>query len=281
MKVAVYVYPGSKRSELVAHSMVEGIRRAGDQPDLRHRLSYRAPDTEVAIFYGLMKEILGGYKAAGKKAIYVDLGYWGRHEGGRRAGYHKVAINSRHPTDYFQRRVHVPDRFNRFGVPILPWRTKGDHVLVVGMSAKAAAAEGYGPQEWETKVIRQLNAITKRSVWYRPKPNWHDASPIQGSSFVRGTDGDATETVLRNCHAVVTHHSNVAIDAVLAGVPVFSWDGAGKLMSCQNLDMIESPRLYAGREQFAYDLAYTQWNVAEMQAGLAWRYLREEGLVVS
>lgn len=283
MKVAVYQYPGSKRSELIANAIMLGIRAAGDEPELRHGMTYKGPDTEVAVFYGLMREVLDGYRNAGKKAVYVDLGYWGRHEGGRRAGFHKVSVNSRHPTAYFQQVVHPGARFDHFGVPVLPRKSTHakKYVMIAGMSAKAANAEGLRPEQWERSIAEEIRKHTDREIVYRPKPNWREAQPIPGTRFLRGEDGDVHK-YLEDCHAVVTHHSNVAVDALLYGVPAYVVDGvvtkARATRAMRMIDTAEMPPIDWVR-QFAYDLAYTQWNVAEMESGKCWRHLRDEGLV--
>ena len=282
MKVAVYIFPGSKRSELIANAMLAGVRAAGDEPELRHGLTYKGPDADAAVFYGLMRDVLNGYRDAGKKAVYVDLGYWGRHEGGRRAGFHKVSVNARHPTAYFQAVEHPGDRFDRFGVQVHPRRGTGPkkYVMIAGMSAKAAHAEGLRPEEWERKVAVEIRRHTDREIVYRPKPNWREAQPIPGTRFLRGNDGDV-EGFLDNCHAVVTHHSNVAVDALLYGVPAYVVDGVAVPAQPDPLRAIDAPYMppVPWVRQFANDLAYTQWKVSEIEEGACWRHLREEGLV--
>ena len=238
------------------------------------------PDTDAAVFYGFNREILDGYRQAGKKAIYVDLGYWQR-EG--QMGHHKLGINSRHPTDYFQRRQHAPDRWKRLNVAIAPWRTPKNPnapIIVAGMSGKGAAAEGFRPEQWERQAVAELRKHTARKIVYRPKPNWTGSKPIEGAEFQRGdSQGCDVPAVLRNAHAVVTHHSNVAVDALLAGVPVFCMEGIAAKLGLQDLSKIEEPIRPDGREQWAYDAAYTQWTVHEMTSGAPWRHLKSEGLV--
>lgn len=269
---------------MIAASMMQGIKRVGDEPYLCLRLNYSQAHSghyDVAVFYGLMREILDGYRNAGKKAIYVDLGYWGRHEGGRRSGFHKVSINSRHPTSYFQQVKHAGDRFDHFRVPVLPpKKAKDGYIMLAGMSAKAAAAESFGPEQWERSAIAEIRKHTDREIIYRPKPNWHDARALPGTKMIKGQDGDVHQ-YLNNCHAVVTHHSNVALDAVLYGVPAFSWDGISTVMGSNDLSKIEKPPLpdLDVRRQFAADAAYTQFNVQEIIEGVAWRHLKDEGLV--
>jgi hypothetical protein len=260
--------------------MYEGIRRCGDDPILKTSTGYKGlPPTKVAVFYGLalgLARIKADYERTGRTAVYCDLGYWTRRISTRHDGYHKLAVNDRHPTSYLMRVPHTPERFLRHRVPIRPWREEGRHILVAGMSAKAAIAEQLRPNQWEQQTIARLRQLTKRPIIYRPKPNWQGASKIDGSIFSRDMP---LEEALRDCHAVVTHHSNVGVDALLAGVPIFSEKGAASLLGANALASIEKPLMPDGREQWAANLAYTQWSVAEMRQGLAYRYLLDDGLI--
>lgn len=239
---------------------------------------YREPDTDVAIFYGFNRELLDGYRLAGKKAIYADLGYWQR-EG--TTGHHKLGINSRHPNNYFQNRKHAPDRWKRLNVTIDPWRKGGGAIVVAGMSGKGSNAEGLRAEEWEKFAVAELRKHTARPIIYRPKPNWVGSRAITGAETQRGdSQGRDVAGVLRSgIHAVVTHHSNVAVDALLAGVPVFCLDGIAATLGLSDLAKIENPIKPDGREQWAWDAAYTQWSLSELSHGAAWRHLKDEGLV--
>lgn len=260
--------------------MALGGSKSGDSVSLQQSLNHRQfCQFDAAIFYGLAGgcgKILSDYRAAGKRAIYIDLGYWGRRNRTRWDGYHKLALNSRHPTDYFQRIPKGPERFSEFGLTISPWRKSGRHILLVGMSAKAAHAEGFEPEQWERETIARLRQLTDRPIVYRPKPNWRDARPLEGTQFGQGA---ALADALVDCHAVVAHHSNAAIDALLAGIPCICPEGAASVLSGHQLEQIENPPMPDGREQWACDLAWTQWTVEEMEAGLAYRYLVTEGLL--
>jgi hypothetical protein len=262
--------------------MAAGARRCGLPVDLKASTTYRKGQParhQVALFYGLahgLRDVLADFRATGRKAIYIDLGYWGRRKRTRFDGYHKLVLNDRHPTAYFQRVPKSPERFIAHGVPILPWREEGDHILVVGMSAKAAAAEGLVAESWERQTIAQLRQLTKRPIIYRPKPNWDGSRPIEGARYERE---QPLEEALRGAHAVVARHSNVAVDALLAGIPCICPHGVASVLSGHDLSQIETPPMPAGREQWAADLAHVQWSIAEMESGAAWSYLIREGLV--
>lgn len=278
-RVAVYAIGDNKRSRAIAEAMACGIRLSDD---VVSKLSsrYEAPEADVAVFYGFdatMRRIFAEYRADGRTCVCIDLGYWGRREGGILAGHHKVAVNARHPTAYFQNVKHGPERAQRLGLEIKPWKQSGRFIIVAGMSGKGAEVEGFEPSEWERRTVAELKSRTNRPIIYRPKPSWVEAVPMQGCRYERGLD-DLPE-LLEDCHAVVTHHSNAAIDAMLAGVPAFTTAGAASVLCPSDLSLIETPVRPEGREQFVNDLAYTQFTVAEMRDGTAWRHLKEEGLV--
>lgn len=277
LKVICYQFPESRRSVLCAQAMCEGIGRLGDQVSVRNSRDYVKPEADIAVFYGLSQAILHDYSKPGHKAVFLDLGYWAR-EG--QEGSHKIVVNSRHPTRYFQTRRHQNDRFSALGIKIRPWRMNGSSIMVIGMSGKAAAAQGFRPEQWERETIAALKKITNRPIIYRPKPNWNGSTQIEGSEFQKGhPQGNDVPEKLRETWCVVTHHSNVGVDALLTGVPVYSVEGAASVLSTKALHDVDNPIRPEGREQFAADLAYTQWTVSEMRRGAPWKHLKEEGLI--
>jgi len=145
------------------------------------------------------------------------------------------------------------------------------------MGAKAADCEGFATHEWELGAVAAIQQHTDRTIIYRPKPSWRNPEPIDGTIFSPRTQ--PLMEVLENCHAVVSHHSNVCIDAILEGVPSFCAQGVALPMSRSDLSQIESPIYPDGREQWAADIAYTQWRPDEMRDGLVWRYLKDEGII--
>lgn len=252
---------------------------------MRPASSFRPADIaryDCAAFYGLEGNLTEAFAqfSAEKEAVYVDLGYWGRHEGGRWTGYHKVVVNSRHPTTYFRRIPKPDDRLSMFHVEPSPWRREGDgkHILLVGMSEKAAQHVGFEAEQWEYSVVDELRYCRTREIIYRPKPNWSGARAIPGSTF-SGRKRDLADD-LNNCWAVVTHHSNAAVEALMLGVPVFCTTGVAAPMGKDPFSgELYEPYYPPDRAQWAADLAYTQWSVEEIRQGLAWRHLKAEGLL--
>lgn len=277
LRVAVYVMAGHRRSEFCCSAMLRGIAKLGDKPIRIEERSYNGVEHDACVFYGYipsLQKIMADYRAANKPAVYIDLGYW-RREGMQ--GYHKVVVNGRHPTAYFQRKRHNDDRLKALGVAIAPWRIRGRNILLAGMGYKASViAEHIAFESFERDAAAKLAAHSKRAVYYRPKPNDERSRPIEGTTFARDLDLDR---MLHNCHAVVTHHSNVAVDALVAGIPAFCWQGVAAPMALQDLARIEKPWFPGCRHDWACDISYCQWSVPEMAEGLPWRYLKDEGLL--
>jgi hypothetical protein len=77
----------------------------------------------------------------------------------------------------------------------------------------------------------------------------------------------------------VAHHSNAAVDALLAGVPCICPDGVASVLSGHDLTQIESPPMPDGREQWAADPRLDPMVGRRNQRGDAYRYLLDEGLL--
>lgn len=252
MLVAILTSNASKRYRHIATSMAEGMRKSGDKPFTVSLYGKHVP-AEFCVSYGWkFNRVFKRYPGY----AYFDLGYW------RRESFYRFSLNGWSPQMV---RGHSSERFDRLGLTIKPWQT-GDEIIVAGSTAKACMEHGLAFQEWERRMVERLQGLGKRVV-YRPKPNDRQATPIPGAEF----DQRPISEALANCHAWVTHHSNSAIDALLAGVPVHCETGAASHFS-NSLDDLGAHR--EGREQFLYDVAWLQWTLEEMRSGEAWKHIR-------
>lgn len=277
--INVFFSPASHRSKMIAKVMQQGIIRSGDKARLVNSNTFDGKVTaDAAVFYGLSDKLDQVFKVYREQstAVYIDLGYWQRRINNKYDGYHKVSVNNRHPTAYFQNRQHDAERFKRLDIEIQPWKEGGSSVLLAGMSSKACWAEGLANEQWERNAAKMIRVGTPMPIYYRPKPTWTGARIINGTHFQRNID---LAQAFSDCHAVVTHHSNVAVDAILAGVPVFCVEGVATPMACTDLRKIATPLRPDGREQWAADIAWTQFTPNEMANGLPWRVLRAEGVI--
>lgn len=236
----------------IAEAMAQGIRAAGDS-------LVTGVKADGCVAYGWK-----GWRSYQRfpAFAYADLGYW------QRDAYYRFAVNGWSPERYVRQGL-PSSRFERLGLRVKPWRTGGTEIIVAGSTAKACADHGIVYQSWERRAVEQLKGCG-RPVVYRPKPSDTAAASIGGVPMDRRPIGEA----LASAYAVVTHHSNTAVDALLAGIPVHCETGAAAAFSVP-LDRIADAPLLEGREQFLFDVAWLQWTLGEMRTGECWKHLRQ------
>jgi hypothetical protein len=252
---------GLSRYKEVARAMAEGISKCGDRATFiwNNDIAY----ADVAVMYGWKhRDRLFRFP----QFVYADLGYWNRTD------YYRLCVNSWGPEKYVK--AGLPSgRFESLGVTIKPWRTEGKEIIVMGASEKAMPQHGYGYMKWEVKTLRACEKFGKRVV-FRPKPKDQSKHPVNGYGY----DERPLDVALQNAWAVVAHHSNAALDALVAGVPVHCEKGAAAAFSVP-FESLADPVLLPGREQFLADVAWLQWTAAEMRSGEAWAHLKERRLI--
>lgn len=270
MKVALYSLANQGRAGHIAQAMKIGASRHGVQAEIFTRWNGK-PAGDVAIAYGWKHEpVFTAYKAAGAHYAYFDMGYFNRRpagdKGGSREGHHRLAIDD-WDTSINMARDCPTDRWKALGIEVLPGRPPhANHILVAGMSAKAAGTHGFTGGQWERETRAHLETVwPSRAVIYRDKPR--DLGAVE-----------PIETVLARTKLIITHHSNVAVDGLVAGVPCWAKKGIGRLASYADLDhaiSLTGPQLTVEvRVKLLADVAYAQWTPEEMRSGAAWDHIK-------
>lgn len=214
----------------------------GDPPD----------DGEMFVIWGQLWTALTAIPKAiaeGRPFLHIDNGYVAPARGGL-IGYYRITYNGMSP-------VMLPDApDNRLRRPIWPWRSQGRHVLIALPGPEFGQAIGLQMQPWINASQRTVRPHTERQVIIRPRKA---DTPL---------DRD-----LSHCWALVTHSSNVAVDAVLSGIPVFVAKtnpaapvGNFDLAKLENPDMPE-------REPWFNSLMAQQYTIDEMRSGLAQHFM--------
>lgn len=205
------------------------------------------------VMYGFLRGLLPTLQQARRECrtwVYVDRGYFRATRGDDRSGYFRITRNDWQHDGAGQ---WPADRWRALAIPLAAWR-RGRHVLVCPPSdVFAKAVGGFPAAAWLADTLAQLKAATDR--------------PIR----VRGKDANAPLAQdLKDCHALVTFMSNTAVDALVAGVPVFcTGKSAASLLGKSNLAEIEDPLYSTERERWAASLACNQYTLAEFASGAA------------
>lgn len=206
---------------------------------------------EVAVFGSPKRWPLIQQAMTERRCFYADHGYFGR------GAFLRIARNA-----YQHDGISPGDqrRFFRFDIPVQPWRSSGTHIVVCPNSPTYFGLFGMDAETWLTDVRTTLARYTDRPIVVR----WKRSEKPLAADLV-------------DAWAVVTYSSNAAVEAVLAGVPVFVLApfAAASRMGLSDLSQIEHPIYPDGRWSFAASLASNQWTLEEIAGGVAWRALQE------
>jgi hypothetical protein len=224
------------------------------------RVSYAEdePETlcEVPVVWGVLREsdrIIAQAKAQSLYYYYIDHAYFNRGHGRNyritRNGYDAGAV-----------RACPIDRFLALNIDVSPWRKAGRNIIVCPPTEYFMAA--HNCPDWLETTLAILREYSDRPVTVRVKPQ-------PGEEFV------PLPEALDTAHALVTHSSNVAIEAACLGTPVFVAPGsAAAPIGSSDLSRIEAP-LYPERMPWLAHLAYNQYSFEEFGDGSTWEMLRE------
>lgn len=144
------------------------------------------------------------------------------------------------------------------GRVVAPWRAGGDHIVVCPQSAEFMQVLFGRHDDWAETTCAALRRFTARRLVIRRKG-----------------DRRSLQEDLRGAWACVVHTSCAAVEALLAGVPIFvGAPCAALVMGSADLAQIESPRMPDGRERLIAQLEAAQWTLDEMRSGKCWADLR-------
>lgn len=243
------VYHVRQKMPWVLAALAEGARA-----DMLPADGFPLDRTRTCIIGGLQHgslELMQQVRDSGfRNYLFVDAAYFDAGRAGHRQRFRVV------PGAYLQNWIEpMPaDRWEALPVSLAPWRKDGRWILVAPPSSPET--EGlFRAEGWLGRTVRTLGEHTDRPIKVRRKG-----------------DPETLAEALAGAYAVVTFQSNIAVDAILAGVPVFVDPiNAAAPVGQTDFAKIETP-VYPEREPWAHSLAYGQFTLLEMSSGYAWKH---------
>ena len=234
-------------------------------------------ECDIAVSWGIYKkkfkwtkirDILAvEQKLKNKKTIVIEKGYI------KRDKYFSVGYDSQNGWADFKNVGMPKDRWGALGVELKDYRTKGNHILICGQVPWDTSVQHIDYKTWCQFIVNEIRRYSERPIIFRPHP-------LAGDNFYESLTGvtisnkKTLKEDLENCWAAVGYNSNSLVEVIIEGIPIFAWNNGSMAWFVSNKIVdLEHPELY-DRQQWAYDLAYSQWTLNEMQEGKAWQHLK-------
>jgi hypothetical protein len=184
------------------------------------------------------------YEAAGAKVVICENGWIGEDTYAICLGQHNGA------GDWY---IGPTSRWPSFGIDVKPWRTKGEHVLVIPQRGMGIPPVGM-PRNWQVTVTERLNDLTDRPIRIR-YPQFRE---------------DPLEPDFRDAHCTVIWGSGAGIKSIVAGVPVYyempEWIGSPAATDLLVVDTLERPFI-GDRDAMLHNLSWAMWKTEEIERG--------------
>lgn len=258
--VNCYPIPGKGKASRLCEAFAAGAVRCG----VRAYVWTAAPrtlDRGAAAFYGVKPVVAHLWHQAqreGRDWYYLDNSYFDAD----RERYFRVTKNAVQVSTAPWLGVGADDR--PFPRPA-PWRQDGRHIIVCPQSdefMRTVCGIPDGAQGWVRRVTRELSQLTRRLLVVRWK-----------------TESRPFAVDLVDAWALVTHSSAAAVEAAMAGVPVFVTGACAASAVAMNPGtgtfsrVEERPAGFDARPAWAEGLKRSQWTLEQITRGDAWRSL--------
>lgn len=251
--VEILIPPSSSPSAL---AMLYALR---DVMDCRVTSAYTGK-SEVLVLYGVGAPdrdlARKAHVASGRHVVCWDLGYFGRE---KVTGYLRCSIDHEHPQGWLDRTPNDASRWDALNIALREDADPRGPILLVGLGRKSRSY--LRAENWESeRLVLLRKRFPAAEIIYRPKLA-SEHLPLDCR-----TDADTPiERLLRGASLVSCRHSNVAVDAIVSGVPFECDDGAATWLRGK-------PFTADNRLDFLRRLAH--WQYRPNEAGEAWQFLR-------
>jgi len=167
-------------------------------------------------------------------------------------------------------------RPNLLNIKLMPWRTKGDKILICCQNPNSQ--QWYGlPQmsKWVLDTIQTIRQHTNKPIYVRQHPrsrfNFNENKSLliynEIPKKIKNTY-DEYDLSFENCHAVINYNSNPGVQAILQGYPVFC-DRSSIIAPVGNLDInnINKP-ICPDRSEWLVKFSHTEYTITELEKGM-------------
>jgi hypothetical protein len=230
------------------------------------------------------RRIIDTLKLHRSKVIYVDSNIYSY---GRSAHYyHRYSVDSVYPIDgeYFlgddldYKKSESLLKYHKLEVK--PWRTNGDHILVLAQKTMSWNMLGRNGLDWVHDIVKRIRKVTDRPIVIRLHPgdkkfneaNRKELNDRYKRKNIKVSLNENIKDDLTNAWASVGYNSTPNCASIIEGVPVYLDDPTNSWaqgIGFENLSEIENPPML-DRSQWLHKIANIHWSNDEIASGLYW-----------
>jgi hypothetical protein len=275
MRCEILVGSMSYRGRLMMTALLSSGKAAGV---LATRTETYKGFEPVLITYGLGDpsrfDAFKRHRAKCGRTVICDMGYWARKSGRNSDCLQRFAIDAMHCDATVFDAPADGSRLQKYGAGAKDFYNPNGPIVLIGQGPKGCTNSGHKLGEWEALALQVIRRRwPDQRVWYRPKVKANGYPNVPGVDHV--TADGTIQSVIHGASLVVCQHSNAAIDAIVAGIPVLAEAGAAVAVTGAGLEA--EPRIIpiSERQRFLEALAWWQWTPDEATDGLVWPFLKE------
>lgn len=257
----------------------------------------RLPDQDLAAGFVLgytlednfRKKIIDTLRNRKIPQIFVDSNIL--HYARKEHEWHRYSLNSVYPNDgvYFFNNIDTTkwSTYSEWhGAKLKPWRTNGEHILILCQRPKGWNMFGTDQDHWLEKTIDKIRKIeAKRPIVVRMHPG--DGARFKQIDKINKRYSGKTERVttstneniredLVNCWCTVGYNSTPNVVSLIEGIPAYVEDPAHSWaadMAFTNLELIKDPPL-PDRSEWIHKIANIHWSNEEVRSGRLWAAIK-------
>jgi hypothetical protein len=301
MKVVSYLHTVPARNtkpqkEQLLRDFITGVNATGDQGELCYERNIIPSDVNViqgwiydqthSPHLALRKQII----QSNIPTITADANLFLYHNHSNPWGYLRYSYNGIFPTtgEYCDT-VIDRNRWNKIqqttGIRIEPYKTTGNHILLMAQRNGGWSMKGLSVLEWLEKTIFTIQQYSDRPIIIRGHPGDKRARDYLGKgcrllsykNVSISPSNKPLETDLQGAWAVINHNSSAAVGPAIKGYNIFLTDHRDsqcREIANTNLNQIETPQQF-DRNNWCQRISMSHWNFEELRSGECWKHMRE------
>lgn len=272
-----------------------GVIAQGDEIIDYHdnQLPDQALDAGFVLGYTLednfRKKIIDTLRSQEVPQIFVDSNIL--HYSRKEHEWHRYSLNSVYPNDgvYFFNDLDI-NKWETYsawhGAQLKPWRTQGEHILILCQRPKGWNMFGNDQDQWLERTIDKIREFeTKRPIIVRMHPG--DGARFKQIDKINKRYGAKTNRVyisdkenirddLLNCWCTVGYNSTPNVVGLIEGIPAYIEDPVHSWaadVAFTDLSLIKDPPR-PDRSQWIHKISNIHWSNEEVRTGKLWASIK-------